>query len=469
MYKKVITQACVFSFFSLLHGYSTIYVPSSVSYNPVYDQALRQSVVRSDDVEGHFISAQLYTQKSIGNSLDTNFLIQGNSFNSVNEFGYADICSEWFQTINEDGDTYRSILSMRPESFSFGGLLQAGVSFYEHFYLIANTTILQTQNAIHFQEDIMSHQGAVPEYNSITTSLQDEYRLYAKLSSGSLLKKTGVDDVQIRLLYKADFDSTIFTPYAMLGIPTGKGSQGVYLFEPLVGSKHVQLGLGANVYGSCFENQETQIYFVGEAKWYYGLQSEEVRSLDFTKNGQWSRFLLVVKEETPAHVEFAANYSTVPVQVTPGNHVHILAALKGTKDTVNFECGYKLFYRGQEKIALSSSVNLQNKNIGIADLLGIPNLNPVSASTATIAQGVRGANVMRSDAEFVALTNEDLNLVSAAQKTVVDHTLYAHVGCNVTAHKDTPVYLTLTGACQAAERSSDLHMFSLLFGMNVLF
>jgi hypothetical protein len=461
--------ACTLILCDTMYGYSTIYVPHAISYNPSYEQSLREEILYVGQHEQHFFSAQGYFQKSIGHNVNKSFLIGGNVFNSVNEKGIGDICPLWFQTIAPDDGMYKSSITMNPESFTFGALLQAGFGLTDNIYLVLNTAVAQTQNSIAFDEDVVSPHGTVAEYSTIEKSLYDEQRLFAKLPAGSLLKKTGVDDIQVKLLYKKEFASTLITPYLMLGVPTGVGTKGVYLFEPLVGSKHVQLGLGTNVYGKLFEGEESEVYFVNEIKWYYGLQSEETRSLDLVKNGQWSRFMLLVQEDTPAHVEFAANYTTVPVKVTAGNHLHILTSIHSKKNNLSLEFGTQFFYRQQEKLSLAKTNNLDGKGMGIADLLGIPKLNPFSASTAHISQGVEGVNIMRSDATFVALTDADLDLISGAQKESVIFTPYFSIGCDVRNDESNPFYLTCTGSFECTGRDSQMNVFSLLFGMSTMF
>lgn len=118
------------------------------------------------------------------------------------------------------------------------------------------------------------------------------------------------------------------------------------------------------------------------------------------------------------------------VKVTPRNSFDLYLALDFNRLAWQFEMGYDLWFRNSEKIKFTKKTKLAN-NLGVADLLGIVDLNPQSASTSNISQGVAsGVNQMVNDPSFVAITLADLNLASGAAPQAFSNTFYGSIGRN---------------------------------------
>ena len=165
--------------------------------------------------------------------------------------------------------------------------------------------------------------------------------------------KGGVDDLQIKLLknFKMCEDESLFGDiYALVGVPTGHGSKAVYLFEPMVGSNHVQFGLGLNAEKSFDLCLCDRFSLYGEFKWRYGFKAKETRSFDMTPNGQWSRYMLFTTPTSDANPFPAINDLTFKAHVTPRNSFDLLLAAHAELCRFSFELGYNFWYRQSEKV-----------------------------------------------------------------------------------------------------------------------
>lgn len=215
--------------------------------------------------------------------------------------------------------------------------------------------------------------------------------------------------------------------YALLGIPTGKGSKATYLFEPLVGSKHAQLGLGSDLRWNIIESDGGSWSLLSEIKYRYGFAGKECRSFDLCNNGQWSRYMFLVNQSDPYNFFPAINDLTFKAKVTPASSLDFYLATHYTHKEWNFELGYDLWYRSAEKVRLDCNCT-SFPTVGIADLRGIAAENPFTASTANISQGVQpGTNQMVSDTNFVTETLQDINLISGAQSKSLSNSFYGSV------------------------------------------
>jgi hypothetical protein len=254
---------------------------------------------------------------------------------------------------------------------------------------------------------------------------------YGKVCCASLV---GVDDVQIKFLKNftlCDDNSVFGDIYALLGVPTGHGSKAVTLFEPIIGSNHVQIGFGLNAEKSfdlCFCDTFS---LYGELKWRYGFNGKETRSFDMTPNGQWSRYMLFTTPLAPAEPFPAINDLTFKATVAPRNSFDLLIAAHAELNSWSFELGYNFWYRQAEKVC--PCIDLPN--VGIADLVGIAQLanqNPVTVTTssmATISEGVfPNTFQMPRDAAYTLVMAKNINARSGAQPTSLSNAVFGSIG-----------------------------------------
>ncbi len=362
----------------------------------------------------------LYSQ-STGTTFDSYFSMNRQKYMNVREDNLGLINSLWFKVVSSNPTFYNSTISFEPTRKTFGALLYAIIMFPYQLALTIDTALVTAKNSVGFQEQGIQNLGTT-EYVTVSQSLAAGSRYYGRVVKSE--SKTGLDDIQIKIIrYFQPCACSAFNIYALLGIPTGAGAKSKVLFEPLVGSKHVQLGLGAYYAHDLGYKGHNEFSFVSELKWRYAFSAKERRLFDITENGPWSRFMLLVQESNKYAPFFASNALGLQVSVTPKNSLDLYLALHIKRDQWRFDVGYDFWFRSQEHIALSS-LSLPN-NLGIADLLGITAFNPQSASTATISQGVAyNANQMVSDTTFIALTSSDLNVTSAQAPRSLSNSLY---------------------------------------------
>ena len=319
-------------------GAPTIFVPRQLSYNPIFENAIscsskvyyqdRSSYYHKSD-HAIFSAKPIFTQ-NIGSKFAQYFTIDNKPVLNVQENGTGDISSLWFQVVAPTGYFYASDLSFDPVRTTFGSMLYAQLNITDKFSISANTALITTRNSMHISEKQHGLLGEVAGWQTIIQAFSNPDMQYGAINGTQ--SKTGVDDIQVKFIYhsystkNANYDmlaKVSYELYLLAGVPTGQGSQAQYLFEPLVGSHHAQVGLGGNLH----YKYET-FKFQAEAKWRYAFTGDEMRSFDLTKNGQWSRYLLVVNSLNTYSPYPAINNFTFLSQVTPQNSFDLYLATR---------------------------------------------------------------------------------------------------------------------------------------------
>ena len=409
------------------HYPSSTFTPRQLSYNPILENSLTLAAIQAKKADHYcFAIKPIYTQ-NIGSKFNHYFNIDQKSFMPVQEDGSGNIDSLWFQDISSNSTYYASNLAFAPKRKTYGGLFFLELSLPNNFSLSFNSALVTAKNNLHIQETQISNLGT-DAYMTVTQSLATNNRLYGKAVNST---KTGLDDIQVKLnknIYE-HYNSALDI-YALLGIPTGKGTKSATMFEALIGSKHVQLGFGANYFKEIYVcHQGTRIDFLSELKYRYAFSSTEKRLFDLKQNGQWSRYMLLANQSDRYTTFFASDLLALPAKVTPRSSLDIYLALNAHHENWEFELGYDFWFRNSERISLKTTDFASN--VGVADLVGIANLSPTSASKANISQSVvAGNNQMPSDPAFIAITTADINLNSAAMRQSISNSIYASLAYN---------------------------------------
>jgi len=425
---------------------SSIFVPRQLSYNPIFENALTYDAKKRESSSYIFSFKPLYTQ-SVGSKFKKYFTIGEKCSLNVQEDNSGDVNPLWFKVIASDTTFYSSTLSFSPKKQTYGSMIYGAANVSHNVELSINTALVGARNDMHLCEKNRQNLGT-SDYKTVTQSFAAAERCFGKICGKQT--KVGLDDIQVKVSYsfgktcsdcnqaysqesikessnsvseKCRFTGDI---YGLLGVPTGRGSKAKYLFEPLVGSKHLQLGFGADSLWHIKEYDSGSWSLLGEVKYRYAFSAQECRSFDLKNNGQWSRYMLFVNESDTYATYPAINDLTFKAKVTPGSSFDLYLATHAQHNNWNFEIGYDFWYRTSEKIKLCC------KNfpvVGVADLLGIAAQDPHSASTATISQGVQpNENQMTSDVTFVPATLRDSNCLSGAQHKALSNTLYGSIG-----------------------------------------
>jgi len=431
----------------------SIFVPRQLSYNPILENALVLDAQLTEPWNYIFSVQPIYTQ-SIGSKLQQYFTLNHQCTLDVQENGSGDVSSLWFKVISSDDTFYTSQLSFRPKRYTYGGLLYFAAQLPCNFHISINTAVISTRNNMHIREKNVQNLGTVAGYDTVTESFSNSARLFGRICGTRT--KTGLDDIQIKVAYNPYKNECLYWDiYGLFGIPTGNGSKACYLFEPLVGSKHVQLGFGSNGRWNIMNNDCGSWSVLSELKYRYAFKGTERRSFDLTNNGQWSRNMLFVKESNKYVTYPAINSLTLATQVTPKSSFDLYLATHFDRKSWNFELGYNLWYRSAEKVALCcKQLPAVGARIGMADLTGIAAQNPQTASTANISQGVQpGVNQVTSDTAFIPVTISDINLLSGAQARSLSNSVYGSVGYKF----DVKCHTLQVGLNAAYERGSSVN------------
>ena len=193
---------------------------------------------------------------------------------------------------------------------------------------------------------------------------------------------------------------------------------------------------------------------MADFKYQYYFSARELRSFDFTANGDWSRYLLVVTQALPAIPTPAINLFTLPTQVTPKSMIHLWSALHYHYCNYDFEFGYTFWWRAKEH--LSCVQNIPN-NLGILDLSGLCSTTPTSASTANISQSIVSPNITVSNSTFTPIPVNGLNL-DCSQSKSLSNSLYAAIGYDTGLCHD--LYVGLLGSYEFGHSYTALSAWS---------
>jgi len=450
----------------------SIFVPRQLSYNPMYEDALVFDEYAHMGNEKFLLSAKpIYTQ-TVGNSIKRYFNIHHLCSMNVQENGTGNIDSLWFQDISAIGSMYSSILAFNPIQKTYGALIYGALMLPADFAITINFAAVARNNNMYICESDIMNLGQVPGFSTLTQAFTSTGLNYGKICGTQ--SQGGVDDIQIKFLKNFSLcdDASLFGDiYALVGVPTGRGSQAVYLFEPIVGSNHAQFGLGLNAEKEFELNMCDQFSLYGEFKWRYGFKATETRSFDMTPNGQWSRYMLFTTPTASANPFFAINNLTFAADVTPRSSLDLLLAAHVGLDKFSFELGYNFWYRQAEIVCPCISL----PDVGIADLVGIAqlaNANPVTvttSSTANISQGVLpNSNQMVHDATYTLVTPANINVCSGAQAASCSNAVFGSIGytCDNRWH---PIDLGVNASYEGAANSNTASVVSVWVNVDIQF
>lgn len=470
----------------------TTFVPRLMSQNLVLEDALffyNQFHLPCCDSEcppwiSLQIAAPYYFKSTKSNRLARYFMPGCNECAVVGQNNTSDISSLWLGIIASPETPFESTICIEPKRKVIGGAFRLFFDFgaydscYCNWWASIFIPVQQVTHDLNITEVISPDSGAPivpPSFPNVISALNNPEWLYGKFSPNRL-KKTGVDDISMRLGYNfVHNEEDILGLYGVLFVPTGKGTKSQYVFEPLVGSKHVGIGAGLIADYTFYECGSTSIDFLLDARYARFFKNHEIRSIDLY-NGDWSRYLLVAQPSDPTNMLPGINFFTQKVNVNPRNLFEVWMAFSFNYCNFHFEAGYDFWYRSKEKISLAD----KDLGVGIYDIAYDPLTTcQVSESCAKICQSVRtlpGAPV--SDEEFVTVKNSNalndivvvenncanipcsyLNLNSAANPRALSSTIYGAISYDCCLCCEYPVMIGVGGQYEFAHRRSALSQY----------
>lgn len=397
-----------------------------------------------------------------------------------------------FNSFNNPAISYQdyfSTVSFQPIAQRYGAIFTANFFPSVCTFFNVNFALVEAKNDLRVIED-----GRVtdPDVNLIETN-PPLYRTFCQATNNTLatagfadgvwtagriacqkLKTLGVDDVQLKLGRNFVMrDRGHLLGFLMMTVPTGKASlftsradacpkykgcyitptQGSqYLFQPLVGSRNWSFGGGLNGDVVLMQHEDRALWCMFEAKYNYYFRATERRSFDLTANGDWSRYLLLQTQTSGLTVPTpipAINVFTMDASVRPGSQFQIWTAMHYQLCQWEFEAGYNLWYRQQEKVCLPArggcGSTFPANTYGILDAYDTDGIY-TSSSTSTIWL----SDLVPSDATFTPVSLSDLNPLSAAHPRTASSKFYGSVGYSFNQSKPASVFLGINGSVELA-------------------
>jgi len=416
----------------------TYFLPRALSTNSVLDLALgnyyfyHHTQCPEDRAFFQIQASYFHMQSKRESELAAYFNPNARRCVSIEENGTGDVGSLWLGLQSAPGTSFSSTICLSPRRKVDGGFFNFLFDFNSWLcgsWFSLAFAAFKSENCIGLRECEITNPGIVNDITNATQALNNCNWTAGKISPRKL-SRTGVDDVQFRIgwnYFWCNFDHAGL--YFVATAPTGCSSRNEFLFEPIVGSRHGSVGVGFNGDYTIWDCEYQAVHLMADLKYRFVLPHCERRLFDLCSNGPWSRYLLVATPENPSMPMPGVNFFAQNVDVKPRSTIDFWTALHYNWCELNFEFGYDLFWRQAENICLNCPSDLC---VGIYDINGDCQGNPVSASCAQICQtiagaSVGGANVAPSDATFVTLSTTDFNLLSGSAPSALSHTVYGAV------------------------------------------
>ncbi|HBS47734.1 TPA: hypothetical protein DEO28_05230 [Candidatus Dependentiae bacterium] len=418
------------------------------------------------------------------------FLLGNKTELNVLQSGGGDIYSGWLGLYGSTGH-YDKMFSIRPKRKIFG----ATINYHQDLSPMVNNlwfaAFLPVVKAEHYLKLIEYKQGeaavesigtplsfnqpnpnpASARFTDIRSALNNMYWKYGKFST-SKMHLVSLDDLQLKLGYNilTNYKKYHWGVYGDLLIALGDAPKADYLFESMVGNGgHTGLGIGTNFDCSIFTGKKRNIFLYGDLKYRYLFSSTEKRSFDLVNNGNWSRYMWVVKNDGLGTLDYGINNFTRDLKVKPKSQFEGLLALHGKFSDFNVELGYNLWAKQAEKVSLKQAWNAETENIGLpAYTAGGVLQTAVTGSAGKIANNVRDSRQVASDSSFVRIQASDLNLASAAHQSVLAQKFYAGVGLNYRFFKR-PCMIGVTGSYEFGSSNTALDQWGIMLNTNFSF
>lgn len=415
--------------------------------------------------EGHHLSLQItpfFYQSTDRRQLSTYFLPHGKGNMIIAQNNASDISSAWVNLLHTLDNPYNSTVTLRPFRRAIGGCFKGYLDFGQwistRYGWLASTwasVYLPVAN-VHHRMNLAEVQhggiGQVAGFEDAAEAFNNPAWKFGKISP-TTLKKTHVDDLQVKLGWNMLHDETRYYGIYVVGFaPTGMTSKAEYVFEPLVGTGHAGIGFGLNESIMLANMQSSALYLMGEFRYAYFLARNEIRSFDLC-NGDWSRYLLVADPAKTNVTLPGINSFTKSVNVTPGSTVELWVALHAHFCHYDVELGYDFWWRQEEKLCTPCCP----LTVGIFDYPGC--CTRTSASTAKICQAIRGTSAPTSDEVFTPVNVSQLSARSARTPAAATNKLYAAVSGSFETCNGLPAMLGLGGMYEFGSPTTALTQF----------
>lgn len=409
----------------------TFFRPRSITQDSTYELATTNYHIYHSAKQGHshfkMYVKPFYQESTNRKALAKYFLPNNQACVSIKEDGTGDIGSLWIDLISPSGTFYSSDICLHPAIKTYGGVF----TFFGDFdnlskgiWVSANMAIMKVQNSLRFEESNRTFDGTISGFTNAYQAFNNPDWNNGKIRTNSV-KRAGVDNVEFKVGYNlCRTDNYHFGLYLVTTIPVGNKPKSKNLFEPLIGSRNPDIGAGFNADYTFFEKHGHKLTAVADLKYRYVFADHEIRSFDLKKNGEWSRYLLLVTKKARLNPFPGINTFSLRSKVSPRNTVETFAAIHYEHNYFNLEIGHNFWFRQRERIKINGSIP---SNYAIFDLAGVLSSSQTSSSTANITQTVVGSNTAKTDGIFTPLSKSDLNPESAAHPNAASNKIYLNL------------------------------------------
>src|SRR3990167_192266 len=337
---------------------NTFFARRSITTNPVFElpeNNFQMNEAKNSDVSFQFFSDTFF-QASVKEKNQGKYFFPNNKEcqNFYENKANTDINSVWFGNITPVGSYYESKLCLAPSQRTFGQGYMINIKKCNYWMRI-NTNVIAIKTKTNLKEYDKKENGLIVGRKNAFQALCPStapYFDYGNICNCSS-SKTNFDDIQIKLGWDIKPNKSF---YGVIVIPTGAKVEPINIFEPIVGSRHFSAGFGVNANKNFWTNDRWNAAI--DCKFNYALPAKEIRSFDLTLNGQWSRYLLVVKSSDPQTKTYPGiNLFTREATVSPRSNFNLWSALHYKNDHFHFEAGYNLWVRSKEKISKISAID----------------------------------------------------------------------------------------------------------------
>jgi hypothetical protein len=390
-------------------------------------------------------SAFIYTRNRRGADIGRGFFgknplvfaEQGGDFNSLN-LGLG----------STENNGFKSTVCLAPRREVFAWLTQLWFNLdvcCTGLWADVSFAVESVRHKLNFREAVETP-GNIPGQPTTVFGALQQRNAFSECAT-SCKRKTGVDDVMIRLGYDWTYCGNDHAGIAVVGvIPTGKKFDNAKFFQPLVGSKHGAIGvdLTADYTAWTDECSNSEAVLMTELLYLFRLKHKENRTFDFASNGPLSRFLLAATCANPASTFALNNLLTGCVRVEPRHQIEWWLAGRYQWCNWGFELSYNLFWRDKERLCPTSFPAFNDTSI-----FDMTCNTLTSNSTANVCQ-TQAERV--HDAECTPIDPKNINLASGAARRTFSNTIAGSIAYENVWCECYPWYVSLSGRYEFASR-----------------
>lgn len=384
------------------------------------------------------------------------------------------------------GLNFKSRLTIKPKQSVIGGAIHYRQSFRRceekcrGWWFDVLLPISRVKNSLNLTEEIINTDNdntpfvitGLPTFGSAGLAFNQAAFKFGKINDcADQMSRTGVSDMEFKVGYEwLDCEPCHLESYLGFIAPTSKKDDAEYVFEAVNGfNKHFGIiwggSAGIEVWSRDENDQCLRLETSSNSR--YLFKKTQLRSLD-VKNKPWSRYTDVYANLADAQAAAALiatnpllaanigtpgiNVFTREVEVTPGFAYDQNTAIVYSRNKMQAEAGYNFLARRSERVALKCSTNDTALLPAFRALVGGGQTNPIRDVTGNIFLLQSTLNVAPPASAIVAalpvpllqyansvITDDQLDLASAATPNTLSHTVYGSLGYNH-AYRDYPLF-----------------------------